>query len=135
MIPFLSLTSGCHLLQMCLNLWKRSRMSPRRSKQTLSCPSTRLTPASFCAQPSWLWDCLAISCHHCHLDHRIMRSSTNLFLLNLSIADLFVLVTSTPTALVEIAIRRDDWILGKVMWLMQYSPVQFITYHGLTLKL
>ena len=55
------------------------------------------------------------------LTNRIMRSSTNLFLLNLSIADLFVLVTSTPTALVEIAIRRDDWILGKVMWLMQYS--------------
>ena len=40
--------------------------------------------------------------------------STNLFLLNLSIADLLVLVTCTPSALVEIATRGDAWIMGKV---------------------
>ena len=42
--------------------------------------------------------------------------STNLFLLNLSIADLLVLVTCTPSALVEIATRGDAWILGKVIF-------------------
>ena len=41
--------------------------------------------------------------------------STNLFLLNLSIADLLVLVTCTPSALVEIATRGDAWIMGKVI--------------------
>ena len=45
----------------------------------------------------------------------LRSSSTNLFLLNLSVADLLVLVTCTPTALVEIATRKDAWILGKVM--------------------
>jgi len=30
------------------------------------------------------------------------------------VADLLVLVTCTPTTLVEIITRRDDWILGKV---------------------
>ena len=40
--------------------------------------------------------------------------STNLFLLNLSIADLLVLITCTPSALVEIATRGDAWIMGKV---------------------
>jgi len=41
--------------------------------------------------------------------------STNLFLLNLSIADLLVLVTCTPSALVEIATRGDAWIMGKIL--------------------
>ena len=41
--------------------------------------------------------------------------STNLFLLNLSIADLLGLVTCTPSALVEIANRGDAWIMGKVI--------------------
>ena len=40
--------------------------------------------------------------------------STNLFLLNLSVADLLVLITCTPSALVEIATRGDAWIMGKV---------------------
>ena len=40
--------------------------------------------------------------------------STNLFLLNLSIADLLVLISCTPTALVEIVMRGDAWIMGKV---------------------
>ena len=48
------------------------------------------------------------------LTSKALRSSTNLFLLNLSIADLLVLATCTPTSLVEIVTRRDAWILGKV---------------------
>ena len=49
------------------------------------------------------------------LTSKVLRSSsTNLFLLNLSVADLLVLVTCTPTTLVEIITRKDDWILGKV---------------------
>lgn len=48
------------------------------------------------------------------LTNKLLRSSTNLFLLNLSVADLLVLLTSTPTSLVEIATRNDAWIMGKV---------------------
>ena len=48
------------------------------------------------------------------LTSKVLRSSTNLFLLNLSVADLLVLLTCTPSSLVEIATRRDAWIMGKV---------------------
>lgn len=48
------------------------------------------------------------------LTSKVLRSSTNLFLLNLSVADLLVLVTCTPSALAEIATRKDAWIMGKV---------------------
>ena len=48
------------------------------------------------------------------LTNKLLRSSTNLFLLNLSVADLMVLVTSTPTSLIEIATRNEAWIFGKV---------------------
>jgi len=48
------------------------------------------------------------------LTNKLLRSSTNLFLLNLSVADLLVLLTSTPTSLVEIATKKDAWIMGKV---------------------
>jgi hypothetical protein len=44
---------------------------------------------------------------------QFLRSSTNLFLLNLSVADLLVLAVCTPTSLLEIATRKDAWILGK----------------------
>ena len=40
--------------------------------------------------------------------------STHLFLLNLAIVDLLILVVCTSSTLVEIATRRDDWIMGKV---------------------
>ncbi|XP_040576616.1 growth hormone secretagogue receptor type 1 [Lepeophtheirus salmonis] len=46
---------------------------------------------------------------------KVLRSSTNIFLLNLSIADLLVLVTCTPTVIVELVIRKDAWILGKTL--------------------
>lgn len=44
-----------------------------------------------------------------------MRNSTNIFLINLSIADLFVLVVCTPTVLVEVNTKPDTWILGHGM--------------------
>ena len=48
------------------------------------------------------------------LTSKVLRSSTNLFLLNLSVADLLVLLICTPSVLVEIATRSDAWIMGKV---------------------
>ena len=49
---------------------------------------------------------------------QFLRSSTNLFLLNLSVADLLVLVTSCPTSLLENAMKTDAWIFGEVReWL------------------
>jgi hypothetical protein len=48
-------------------------------------------------------------------NNRDLRNSTNLFLLNLSLADILVLCVSMPTVLVEIYERRDTWIFGKIM--------------------
>lgn len=42
-----------------------------------------------------------------------MRNSTNIFLVNLSIADLMVLLVCTPTVLVEVSSRPETWVLGK----------------------
>lgn len=47
-------------------------------------------------------------------NNRDLRNSTNLFLLNLSLADILVLSISMPTVLVEIQ-RPDVWKLGQVM--------------------
>jgi len=43
---------------------------------------------------------------------RDMRTSTNIFLVNLSIADLLVVVICTPTALIEVTHHPERWILG-----------------------
>ena len=49
------------------------------------------------------------------LTSKVLRSSTNMFLLNLSVADMLVLATCTPSTLVEIATRKTDaWYMGKV---------------------
>lgn len=42
-----------------------------------------------------------------------MRNSTNIFLMNLSIADLMVLLVCTPTVLVEVGSKPETWVLGK----------------------
>ncbi|CAM1329834.1 Ethr (predicted) [Pycnogonum litorale] len=44
-----------------------------------------------------------------------MRNSTNLFLVNLSFADLLVLVTCVPTVLIEIHSKPEVWIIGEAM--------------------
>ena len=48
------------------------------------------------------------------LTNKLLRSSTNLFLLNLSVADLLFLAVCTPTMLVEVSAKSDAWIAGKV---------------------
>jgi len=47
-----------------------------------------------------------------------MRSSTNLFLLNLSLADLLVLIVCCPNAMIEMYMRTNIWVMGKSMCLM-----------------
>ncbi|RWS08219.1 growth hormone secretagogue receptor type 1-like protein [Dinothrombium tinctorium] len=44
-----------------------------------------------------------------------LRNSTNLFLINLSIADLLVLVVCMPTVLFELHSKPEVWVLGEVM--------------------
>nr|XP_018915580.1 PREDICTED: thyrotropin-releasing hormone receptor-like isoform X2 [Bemisia tabaci] len=44
-----------------------------------------------------------------------MRNSTNIFLTNLSIADLMVLLVCTPTVLVEVNSKPETWVLGEEM--------------------
>lgn len=44
-----------------------------------------------------------------------MRNSTNIFLINLSVADLLVLLICTPTVLVELNTAPETWVLGERM--------------------
>ena len=50
-------------------------------------------------------------------NNRDLRNSTNLFLLNLSLADILVLCVSMPTVLVEIHNQpeKEVWVLGQFM--------------------
>ena len=45
---------------------------------------------------------------------KVVQSSTNMFLLNLSMADMLVLATCTPTTMIEIVTRKSAWYMGKV---------------------
>lgn len=46
---------------------------------------------------------------------KYLRNSTNLFLINLSIADLLVLMVCMPTVLIELHSRPETWPLGEPM--------------------
>lgn len=60
-----------------------------------------------------------------------MRNSTNIFLTNLSIADLLVLLVCTPTVLVEVNTRPETWVLGqemcKYMIVLSLLPTQLLS--------
>lgn len=47
------------------------------------------------------------------LKSKDMRNSTNIFLMNLSIADLMVLLICTPTVFVEVNSKPETWVLGE----------------------
>lgn len=49
------------------------------------------------------------------LRNKDMRNSTNFFLLNLSLADLMVLIVCLPSALYELHSPPEVWLLGKNM--------------------
>lgn len=49
------------------------------------------------------------------LKSKDMRNSTNIFLVNLSIADLMVLLVCTPTVLVEVNSKPETWVMGEEM--------------------
>lgn len=55
-----------------------------------------------------------------------MRNSTNIFLMNLSLADLLVLLICTPTVLVELNSKPETWILGE--FLCEYALKILITF-------
>lgn len=51
-----------------------------------------------------------------------LRNSTNLFLINLSMADLLVLVVCMPTVLIELHSNPEVWLLGENMCKSKISP-------------
>jgi len=57
------------------------------------------------------------------LKSKDMRNSTNIFLMNLSVADLMVLLVCTPTVLVEVNSPPEVWVLGEEM--CEYHPLLF----------
>lgn len=63
------------------------------------------------------------------LKSKDMRNSTNIFLMNLSIADLMVLLICTPTVFVEVNSRPETWVLGEELceYLYTHSPKRDLT--------
>ena len=58
---------------------------------------------------------------------RDMRTSTNIYLVNLSLADLLLLLVCTPTALIEICYHPEIWILGFHM--CEYLPIRRVNIY------
>ncbi|KAK7574401.1 hypothetical protein V9T40_011592 [Parthenolecanium corni] len=52
-----------------------------------------------------------------------MRNSTNIFLMNLSLADLLVLLICTPTVLVELNSKPETWILGEFLYSCDFTEL------------
>nr|AZL90164.1 ecdysis triggering hormone receptor [Panonychus citri] len=58
-----------------------------------------------------------------------LRNSTNIFLINLSFADLFVLIVCMPTVLIELHSKPEVWLLGQEM--CKAVPfVEMVVAHG-----
>ena len=53
---------------------------------------------------------------------RAMKTTMNMYLINLCVADLLVLIICMPTALVEI-FTREEWLFGEFM--CEYNIVRF----------
>ncbi|RWS09555.1 growth hormone secretagogue receptor type 1-like protein, partial [Dinothrombium tinctorium] len=49
------------------------------------------------------------------IKNKELRNSTNFFLVNLSIADLFLLLICAPTAIIELNTQPEVWFLGAFM--------------------
>lgn len=54
-----------------------------------------------------------------------MRNSTNIFLMNLSLADILVLLVCIPSVLVELNSRPETWILGENLCKYTFSLLYF----------
>lgn len=59
---------------------------------------------------------------------KYLRNSTNLFLINLSVADLLVLLVCMPTVFIELHSRPETWLLGESMCKYQLSSVYRVRY-------
>ncbi|EGK96735.1 AGAP002881-PB [Anopheles gambiae str. PEST] len=64
-----------------------------------------------------------------------MRNSTNIFLTNLSIADLLVLLVCTPTVLVEVNSPPEVWVLGEEMCNRAVPFVELTVAHASVLTI
>jgi hypothetical protein len=58
-----------------------------------------------------------------------LRNTTNYFLINLSVADLLVIVVCMPTVLIELHSKPEVWVLGAVM--CKYPPSSTFSHHDL----
>lgn len=63
-----------------------------------------------------------------------MKTSTNFFLANLSVADLLVLVLVTPTALLEVIYHPEIWMLGRNLCKLLF-PLAFTNLVAVLIKL